>query len=249
MEESFNLQNFYEDFYDMAARSEVFAEYCKAVFGMDFSQDGFSDIDQINDIIRLTGIKQGDQVLDIGCGNGKMAEYIADKTGAAVYGFDYSKNAIESALLRTKGKDSLHYEVGAIGGKQYPSDKFDVIISVDTMYFAPDLTAFVGQIRDWLKPDGIFITYYGEGPVYKISADADSTELALALKENKFPYKALDYTRAHFDLLKRKRRAALDMKENFINSNQEFYNTYIINQSIDLDMDYMEFIKSFNKNL
>lgn len=243
------LHDHYENFYNIAEKNDVFACYCEKVFGKDFSQDGFSDINQIHDIIELADIKQGQSVLDIGCGNGKMIEYIADKTGAVAFGFDYSKNAIDNAKLRTKDKPSMHFEVGAIGEIQYTHDTFDVIISVDTMYFAPDLCKFVGQIRDWLKPGGVFITYFCEGPFEKLSADADSTILALALKENKLPYKVVDYTKNLYKLMKRKQEVALSLKNQFMKSNSEYLYINIINQSIDKDTEYDAFKNTMSRNL
>ena len=62
----------YEGFYAMAKKSTAFQNFCNDAFGEDFSQDGFSDIKQINMILNY--IPQGEEVhiLDVGCGNGKM---------------------------------------------------------------------------------------------------------------------------------------------------------------------------------
>ncbi len=35
----------YESFYDMAAQSDAFRNFCQNAFRKDFSQDGFSDIE------------------------------------------------------------------------------------------------------------------------------------------------------------------------------------------------------------
>ena len=44
--------NEYENFYEMANKSKAFKEFCKEAYGEDFSQDGFSDINQINRILK-----------------------------------------------------------------------------------------------------------------------------------------------------------------------------------------------------
>lgn len=64
-------------------------------------------------------------------------------------GFDYSKNAIETA----KELFSIDSEFiqGCIGEVDYSEEMFDVIISMDTMYFALDMSEFVDQIMKWLK--------------------------------------------------------------------------------------------------
>jgi 2-polyprenyl-3-methyl-5-hydroxy-6-metoxy-1,4-benzoquinol methylase len=189
----------YEYFYDVVEQNEVFTTYANNVFGIDFSQDGFSDINQVNDFIKAAAILPEHKVLDIGCGNGKMAEYIADRTKASVYGFDYSDNAINNAKTRTIQKSKLNFEVGLIGEMQYPHNMFDVILSVDTMYFAEDMESFVRQIYNWLKPNGIFIAYYGEGHMKKISIDENSTELASAFRRNEINYEVVDYTKEHYE--------------------------------------------------
>ena len=78
----------YQQFYIMSSQNNVFSKYCNRVYGIDFSQDGF------NDLIEKVNINKTDTILDIGCGNGGMCEYIYIKTGAAIYGFDYSEMAI-----------------------------------------------------------------------------------------------------------------------------------------------------------
>ena len=53
MKDDLMFYSAYEDFYSMAARSAAFGEYCREAFGEDFSQDGFSDISQIDRIIKM----------------------------------------------------------------------------------------------------------------------------------------------------------------------------------------------------
>jgi 2-polyprenyl-3-methyl-5-hydroxy-6-metoxy-1,4-benzoquinol methylase len=239
----------YESFYDLVSQNELFSTYCERVFGVDLSQDGFSDISQIKDMITLAGIKQGDTVLDIGCGNGKLAEFISDTTGATVYGFDYSENAIESAKKRTKNKMDQYYEVGLIGEMQYPDQQFDVILSVDTMYFAQDMVGFVSQITRWLKPEGIFLAYYSEGHMANRRTDERDTELAYALKQLELTYQKIDYTTRHYELMKHKREVISSMKEEFLHSDMAFYYDCSIDQSIDIDLSFEDFMKKFNRYL
>ena len=78
----------YEGFYAMAAHSAAFRSYCKDAFGEDFSQDGFSDIQQIDLILQSASLSPASHILDIGCGNGKMLGYLQRKTGAHISGFD-----------------------------------------------------------------------------------------------------------------------------------------------------------------
>ncbi len=94
--------NEYESFYKMAAHSTAFKSYCAEAFGEDFSQDGFSDINQINRVLEYIPHKDNIHILDIGCGNGKMLKYLQKKTGAFIHGFDYSENAIADAVKNSE---------------------------------------------------------------------------------------------------------------------------------------------------
>ena len=165
----------YEEFYGMALESKAFQAFCKDAFGEDFSQDGFSNIDQINMILNYIPQKDDVHILDIGCGNGKMLGYLQSKTGACIHGFDYSKKAIETAQKMFAEK--AEFRVGVIGEIEY-EQKFDVIISMDSMYFAKDMTAFVSQIKTWLKDDGVFFVGYQEGEVMEKTENAYTTVLA-----------------------------------------------------------------------
>lgn len=60
--------NEYEEFYSMVKHSSAFRAYCKDAFGEDFSQDGFSDINQIKMILNHIPSRKNVHVLDVGCG-------------------------------------------------------------------------------------------------------------------------------------------------------------------------------------
>lgn len=133
----------------MAQNSEAFRHFCEEAFGNDFSQDGFSDTAQVDRILQYIPTDRQARILDIGCGNGKMLGYLQKKTGAYIYGFDYSQNAIDTA--RATFKTDSDFKRACIGEIDYPAGTFDVIVSMDTMYFAPDMAAFTDQIMKWLK--------------------------------------------------------------------------------------------------
>ncbi|MFZ2538619.1 MAG: class I SAM-dependent methyltransferase [Oscillospiraceae bacterium] len=232
----------YEDFYNMAETSDIFGRYCKAVFGEDFSQDGFSDVTQINDILSIVSLNEKQAILDIGCGNGKMLQYIHTKTKADAYGFDYSENAIAYAnKVINDNSGSFHFDAGIIGEIEYQPNKFDVITSIDTIYFAKDMIEFTKQIIKWLKPNGYFVCGYQEGDVKSKSKDKDSSDLALALKSLGIEYDVFDYTKRCYDLLLHKRKVVENMKAEFINNGLEQWYEVAISQSIDNNISYNDY--------
>ena len=72
----------YEAFYAMAKESNAFQFFCKDAFGEDFSQDGFSNKEQIDMILQYIPQNDDVHILDIGCGNGKMLGYLQQETKA-----------------------------------------------------------------------------------------------------------------------------------------------------------------------
>jgi len=205
--------NEYEQFYRMAARSEAFRAFCRDAFGRDFSQDGFSDLSQVDMILPHIPAGGDVHILDIGCGNGKMLGYLQERTGAYIHGFDYSSAAISEA--RRLYPDNSDFREGIMGEIEYPEGSFDVITSMDTMYFAPDMTALVRQIRSWLKPEGVFFAGYQEGDVVPKTQSAETSLLAQALTLCGMEYQITDITRQTYDLLAGKRDAALAHRDEF----------------------------------
>ena len=203
----------YEDFYNMAKQSKAFEAFCRDAFGEDFSQDGFSNVAQIDMILQYVPKGENVHILDVGCGNGKMLKYLQEKTGAFIHGFDYSEEAIETA--KTRYPENSEFRQGIIGEIEYPAESFDVIISMDTMYFAQDMTTFVAQVKRWLKPGSVFFVGYQEGDVMPKTDNAETAEITKALKANGMEYKVYDITKQTYDLLRKKREAALAHQAEF----------------------------------
>ncbi len=203
----------YEAFYAMAEKSNAFRAFCKDAFGEDFSQDGFSNEEQINMILQYIPQKDNVNVLDVGCGNGKMLGYLQEKTKAYIHGFDYSEEAIKTAKFLFP--NNSQFREGIIGEIDYTEEMFDVVISMDTMYFAKDMTVFVAQIKKWLKQKGVLFVGYQEGDVIPKTKSMHTTTLAKALIMNDMSYEAVDITEKTYELLKTKRISAINHKNEF----------------------------------
>ena len=203
----------YEHFYKMTEKSKTFESFCRDAFGQDFSQDGFSDINQINRILRHIPSGKDIHILDIGCGNGKMLGYLQNKTNAYIHGFDYSENAIDTAkrLFQTKAD----FKQGYIGEMDYPEEQFDLVVSMDTMYFSPDMEQLVQQIMKWLKKDGVLFVGYQEGDVMPKTDNEKTTILAKVFDKSRIQYEVENITQETYELLKKKREAALLHQRDF----------------------------------
>ena len=93
-------------------------------------------------------------MLDLGCGNGMISEYIADQTGAHVTGIDFIERAIHDAQVRTTAKwDRLAFRVMDMARLDFPPASFDVVISIDTLYFT-DIYETLRPVIPMLRPGG-----------------------------------------------------------------------------------------------
>lgn len=237
----------YDTFYEAVEKSKAYVSYCAQAFGRDFSQQGFSNMEQLEFMLQKVRLQPNGKVLDVGCGNGKMVEYIASTQDVIGCGFDISGTAIEAANKRTAGKENLFFRKGSINDIDYEEQSFDAVLSVDTLYFADNLLRILRKILRWVKPGGCFAAYFSEfrlsndDPLNKLTPHG--TGLAKALKEGQIPYKVFDLTKSHYDVMRRKRIVLSGMKQEF-----EAEKTMILfdnanTESIDEDMSYENFTK------
>jgi ubiquinone/menaquinone biosynthesis C-methylase UbiE len=133
--------------------------------------------------------------------------------------------------------------VALIGEADYQENKFDLITSMDSIYFAPDMSAFLSQIYRWLKPNGTFICGYQEGDVMKKTENYDTSVLARAFRENGLSYKVYDYTKETFEMLKRKREAIISMKKEFKSSGIGLWYKVVKRQTDCIKVSYEEYRK------
>ncbi len=211
----------YRDFYLACSDSAAHAIFCERLYGKNLCQHGFADIAQLRKLLEVLDLNEGDVVLDIGCGNGLISEYIFDHAKAHVYGIDYVPEAIAQAKARTGDKQSLlTFEEGNLDEIGYPADSFDGIVSIDSMYMATDLTATIGQMASALKPSGRMAFYYSH-----VAGDAsddglrsllpENTPLGLALKANGLEFKTWDYTESDYAHAKLKKELAEELRDEF----------------------------------
>ena len=171
-----------------------------------------------------------------------MLGYLQKKPIAFIHGFDYSQKAISSArALFTQKAD---FNEGIIGEIEYPNNSFDIVVSMDTMYFSKNMSAFVGQIKRWLKPDGILFVGYQEGELVPRTFDEYTTELAVALKNNGMNFEARNITKQTYELLKKKRETAISHKAEFENEGHIQWFDMLMTQTSWAEESYQQFEKA-----
>ena len=218
------MRDFYERFYALVPSSPVHALFCQRAFGLDLGQHGFADLAQLDALVEATELCQGQRVLDLGCGDGRITEYLSDRTGAHLTGLDYIPEAIRLACARTVAKaDRLAFVVGDLNVLDLPARRFDVILSIDTVYFSQDYARTIGQLAKALRPGGKMAFLYScgwEPPAAPEAFDVatlapERTPLGEALRVNGLGFHSQDWTEADCRLARSRKQILEELEPKF----------------------------------
>jgi ubiquinone/menaquinone biosynthesis C-methylase UbiE len=210
----------YDRLLSRAETSEAYSMFCQRVFGKDLSQYNVLDMEQLNTLIEKLELKPSEMALDLGCGNGRIAEYISDLTGAKMVGLDFAAEVMKKAQHRTiNKKDRLTYVAGDMDELSFEEKSFDAIISIDTLYFVESIDATIRKLKSLLKPpNGRLAIFHDQ------ACDPDeprdillpkNTKVGAALTNNGLTYETVDYTTNSRRIWIRETEAAEELKEPF----------------------------------
>ena len=132
--------------------------------------DGFvspGGIETTEEFSKLLEVKTDDNVLDLGCGVGGAAFYIARKYGCYVYGIDLSVNMIMCALesaASTGNGDKVSFEVSDASKRDLPGNCYDAVFSRDAFFYVHEKEVLLKKIFNVMRPGGrLVITDYCAG--------------------------------------------------------------------------------------
>ena len=92
------------------------------------------------------------RMLEVGCGWGELAEWLARETGAEVVATDLSPRMVE--LARDRGVDARLADVQAL---PFDDSSFDVVVAAWMLYHVPDLDRGIVEIARVLRPGGLLV--------------------------------------------------------------------------------------------
>ncbi|MBA4783531.1 MAG: methyltransferase domain-containing protein [Rhizobiales bacterium] len=107
-------------------------------------------------------LKAADRVLDLGCGVGGPARYLASTFGCHVTGVDLSPSFIEAAdylTARCGLEDQVTFRVGDALRIPFVNGSFDCVFLQHVAMNIADRAAFYAEVRRVLKPGGRFAAY------------------------------------------------------------------------------------------
>lgn len=218
------MKDFYNQFYAAVESSSAHHIFCERVFGKDLCQHGFADMEQIELLLQVTQLDESQYVLDLGCGNGLITEYLSDHTGAQVAGLDFSPLAISQANQRTATKvDRLSFNMGDINHLLLPADTYDLILLIDSMYFSQDYNQTICSLKTALRTNGQIAFFYSYGREPWVPLDefpnemlpADKTPLASALNSCGLTFQTWDLTSRDYLLAVCRKLVLTELKAQF----------------------------------
>lgn len=200
------------------------------MFGNGFiSPGGAETAKEFTEFLKL---KPEDSVLDVGCGLGGPAVYIARAYHCYVYGIDLSVNMILTALERAAAHgngDLVSFEISDAMKREFPPETFDAVHSRDSLLHISDKKTLFAKLYSVLKPGGrLLITDYCRGPddisegfaAYIKKKDYDLhtiTDYAELLKQAGFvDVKAKDCTEQFKQCLTKELEAAVSNRQSFV---------------------------------
>jgi tocopherol O-methyltransferase len=112
----------------------------------------------VHELVAYAGVPVGAAVLDVGCGIGGPALYLAGALGCTVDGVTLS--ALQAARATEKARaagvaDRARFHQADALSTGYPDDSFDVVWAVESRMHFPDRAAFFAEALRLLRPGGL----------------------------------------------------------------------------------------------
>jgi ubiquinone/menaquinone biosynthesis C-methylase UbiE len=141
--------------------------------------------------VRALQLTKGSRVVDLGCGLGGPARYVATETGAFVTGIDLTAEFVETGRILTKWTgltDQVQLLEGSVLELPLEAASMDAAYMIHVGMNIADKVGMAREAKRVLKPGGIFAIYdvmqVGEGQMdYPAPWAASSDQSALATPE------------------------------------------------------------------
>ena len=115
----------------------------------------------------LASLPKPVKALSIGCGFGRIERVLRRKEICQlIHGVDVAENAVEAArkAAQAEGLQGLTHEVADLNTAKFPADTYDVVYAHAALHHVFQLEHLLDQIRQTLKPGGLFFVQEYIGP-------------------------------------------------------------------------------------
>jgi cyclopropane fatty-acyl-phospholipid synthase-like methyltransferase len=138
--------------------AEVLAQVRRDTYGDDFGQSSWVTGHEYRRFFELLELAAADHVLDVGCGSGGPALFLARETGCRVTGVDVNEAGVRAGLTlaREAGLDDrVHLRRADVREPlPFPDRALDAIVCMDAVCHLPDRLRLFGEWHRVLRPGG-----------------------------------------------------------------------------------------------
>jgi SAM-dependent methyltransferase len=215
----------YNEYFRRADASATHAEFCRRVYGANLCQHGMMDMEELDQLIAR--IPRGQRILEIGCGTGRISEYIHARVAPSyMLAVDFADDAITDARRRTADRaTTLEFRALDLTREDIPGGPYDVEILIDSIYFLGDYAASIKRFHDLLRPGGtmLLVAFEEEKPGAPPDILQPSrTRVAKALQSLALPYEQLDYTHKMVEHWQKNYRVSRELEREFTDEGNRF---------------------------
>jgi SAM-dependent methyltransferase len=137
---------------------DVLARVRREAYGEDIGQHSWLSADECRMFCDWLELRPDTHLLEVGCGSGGPALFIASVTGARVTGVDINPHGIAAGARMAHEREldaRVHFaQVDASGTLPFAEARFDAIACIDSINHLPDRLAVLRDWRRVLKPGG-----------------------------------------------------------------------------------------------
>jgi len=116
--------------------------------------------DMLDLAVEVSNVKDGESVLDIGCGTGLLSLKFLEAANCRIYGIDQSEEMLgiwNKKIDELNLSNKVKIRAGDAEKLDFEDSSFDIIASTVTLHHVKDKTKTLSDIYRMLKPNGRFV--------------------------------------------------------------------------------------------
>ncbi len=123
----------------------------------EFDQDHYGGVEAVEALADAAAVRAGHHVLDVCCGMGGPARWLAQRHGCRVTGLDFTPSRVEGARRLTQSVRLDHlvdFVQGDATAMPFAAAAFDIVIGQEAWCHIPDKNALIAECARVLRPGG-----------------------------------------------------------------------------------------------